>query len=206
MNKKFLFALVAVSCAFSFFAFIKVFSKTMPQGNTLQTAVTNSNVSVQVRGGGLSLTKVPVPSVVAVDTSADNQVTTGTLGDIEVTDLRGVKGTGWSVNVDSMTDYFNIDNTESIPLTNTTFSVKELSVIKGDGSYVSISNGALTPVDVNANKVSDSAITLAQTQGIVAGKKYNGVNVAKFKTDMSLTVPGGLPADTYTSVYTISVQ
>lgn len=209
MNKKFLFVLVLTSCFFSVFAFVRVFSKQTVQtfaGNTLQTAVTNADVSVKIKGGALSITKTPVPTMSELVASADDQVSAGSLGEMEVTDLRGAKGTGWTVNIDSMTDYYNGDNTESIPLTNTQFNVKDLTVTKGDATFVSVSNGNLVPTDNNADKTSDGAITLAQTQGTVGGKKYSGINSAKFTTDMNLTVPGGLPADTYTSVYTISVQ
>lgn len=209
MNKKFLFVLVVTSCFFSLFAFIRAFSRYVPVNtiaSSLQTSVANSSVSVKVNGGVLSLSKLPSPTMSAVDASTDSQTTLGSLGEIEVTDLRGTKGTGWTVNIDSMTDYYNSDNSESIPLTNTQFTVNDLSVTKGDSSFVVATAGTLLPKDDNEDKLSDGAITLAQTVGSSNGKNYSGVNVAKFKTDMSLTIPGGIAADTYTSVYTISVQ
>lgn len=206
MSKKVLFVLVTISCIFSTIALITVVSRRFPDSRGLQTAVANSEVSVKVKAGTLSFTKSPAPSVTAVDASPDNQTTTGTLGAMEVTDLRGAKGTGWTVNIDAMTNYQNGDKSESIPMTNTELNMKNLVVSKGDPAFVSITNGTLKPVDQNNDGALDSAVTLAQTLGVVNAKKYNGINVAQFQTDINLTVPGGLPADTYTSSYTISVQ
>lgn len=206
MTKKILFTLVVISCVVSLLSLIRVLSRRMPSGISLQAAATNSNVSVKVKSGSLTFSQLPIPSVNPVDTSTEDQTTTGTLGVIEVADLRGAKGTGWTVNTDAMTPYENADKSDSIAFTNTKLSVKNLVVSKGDPLFVSISNGILIPTDVNNDKVLDSAITLAQTQGEVNGKKYNGVNIAKFTTDITLVVPGGLPADTYTSTYIISVQ
>lgn len=176
-----------------------------PEAQFLKAAVANTNVSLAVKGGALFFSQNPTPSLNAVNASIEPQLTTGTLGNIEVTDLRGSKEVGWTVNLDSMTDYAAADGFK-VPLTNTTVTIGGLVVGFGDAQFVSVSQGNLKPVDQDANGTSDSAITLAQTVNNKNGNKYNGVNRVQFHPDISLTVPGGLPADTYTSVYSISVQ
>lgn len=176
-----------------------------PEAQFLKAAAVNSNVSLAVKGGALFFSQNPAPALNPVNASTEPQVTTGTLGTIEITDLRGTKEVGWTVNLDSVTDYTAADGFK-VPLANTTVTVNGLVIGFGDSQFVSASQGNFTPADQNADGISDSAITLAQTVGNKNGNKYNGVNRVQLRPDISLTVPGGLPADTYTSVYSISVQ
>lgn len=206
MGKKTLLLLLTASCFISVITFLYVLAGRHPDGSQLQTAVTNSNVSVTVRSGSLIFSKTPAPSMAAVTASPDSQTTTGTLGTLEVTDLRGTRGVGWTVNLDSMLDYANADGSGSIPLANTQLTARDMNVVKGDPAFVSIPGGTLAPADSNGDHALDSAITLASTSSAVSGKTYNGINLVSFGVDLALTIPGGLPADTYTSTYVISVQ
>lgn len=208
-----LYLLSLVSLFISVFAlFFVLLVHFLPDGSFFTADSTQTNVSLAIRAGALQFTRNPSPSLNPIVASTDSQTTTGTLGEIEASDMRATPGVGWTMNLDSITDYISSDRNYRIPLTNTIFAVSNLNVAAGDQRFVSVASGTLRPVDANNDGVSDGAITLAQTIGVLPGgagsssQTYRGLSRVRLTPNITLTIPGQLPSQTYTSVYTISVQ
>lgn len=174
---------------------------------TTSATTTCTPVSVTLTGGGLSVATADSNTVVLKDGSANGVLgalsgaLTGSMPATTVTDSRGTF-VGWTVSAKTSGDLVNGTSSRSIPLGTSsssgplTISAGALGVVPGLGGLlptggVAGGSGSLNPtqaVTVMQMPAAGNVVT-----GLTGGGAYT------YTASLSLTVPAGTAADTYTT-------
>ena len=160
------------------------------QGNVLGT----TTLYATVNAGSLSLSTSSTATLSATTVSESAGNATGSTGTITATDNRG-SGAGWSVTGTS-TDFSCCSDTHTIAVTN-------LAINPNNSTLAGVNGASTTGVTAGSSHTFTSTIDSAT---IVSASADNGMGQYTINPAVTLTIPVGVYAGTYTATATITVS
>jgi len=157
------------------------------QNNGIATA----SITLTIAGGALAIT---VPASTALPSAAPSGTTSASLGTVTVTDNRGIASASWTATVTG-TAFVTGGGTapETIPLTRVAYWSGPATATSGSGTFT-----PGEPAAANAVNLTVPRTAFSLTSG-------SPVNSASWNPVLSVSVPAGAVAGTYTATITHSV-
>jgi hypothetical protein len=147
--------------------------------------------SITIAGGLLAIT---APASTALPSASPGGATTVRLGTVTVTDNRGIASASWTATVTGTTFVTGGGTAaETIPLTQVTYWAGPATATTGTGTF--------TPGQTSAT----AAVSLTAPQTAFSLSSGSSVNSASWNPTLSVSVPAGAIAGTYTATITHSV-
>jgi len=147
-----------------------------------------------VNAGSLSLSNTATATLSATTVSESAGSATGSTGTITVTDNRG-SGAGWSV-VSTSSDFTCCSPTRTIAVTN-------LTINPNNATLAGVSGASTTSVTAGS---SHTFTTTSDSTSVVTAASGYGMGQYTINPSVTLTIPVGVYAGTYTATLTITAS
>lgn len=149
---------------------------------------------VTINAGSLSLSTTSTATLSATTVAETAGSATGNIGTITVTDNRG-SGAGWSVTATS-SDFTCCTPTRTIPVTN-------LTINPNNSTLVGVNGASTTNVTPGSSHTFTST---SDSTSIVTASSGYGMGQYTINPSVTLTIPVGVYAGTYTATLTITAS